>query len=245
MSMFRRSVHGLSFVMIVLVAVLHPGLAMAHQYGGERYTNNHSGDDFYYPGSTSYNGNKIYLSPAHHWDGWNYGCGSYIEDRDMREIANRAAEALKDRGFYARVGAGDPDDAVRRSNDWNSRRHVSLHSNAGDYGQCGNPHGGTRTFHHPQSSAGPDLAGHLFRELGPESPGGLRDANQPYYLVAWELEETTMPAAYVETAYHDFSPDQNWLDQKEDRIGRLIALAIDKHLGYPPICSPCPTSIEE
>lgn len=228
--------------MVVFVGV-YARPASAHQYGDERYTNNHTGDDFHYPGSTSYNGNKIYLSPAHHWDGWNYGCASYIEDRDMREIANRAAEALRDRGFYARVGAGDPDDAVRRSNDWNSRRHISLHSNATEeHGECGNPEGGTLAFHHPNSSSGPDLAGHLLRELDSESPGdgdGKRST-----LGFYELNETTMGAAYLETGYHNHNPDQNWLDREEARIGRLIALAVDKHLGYPPPCSPCPTSIE-
>lgn len=56
-------------------------------------------DLFYNP--ITPNGKWIYLSPAHHWAGPNYGCGSYVED-----------------------------DNTERSNNWGSNRHISMHSNA-------------------------------------------------------------------------------------------------------------------
>lgn len=71
---------GLVFVLTLLVAILASAPpAVTHN------SDNHPPDDIYIPAGG--NGWKIYLSPAHHWTGPNYGCDNYVEDDNMPLVA--------------------------------------------------------------------------------------------------------------------------------------------------------------
>lgn len=51
--------------------------------------NHHGGGATYIP--AQWNGYRIFLSPAHHYQGDKQGCNGYIEDREMRSVAYEAA----------------------------------------------------------------------------------------------------------------------------------------------------------
>jgi hypothetical protein len=47
-----------------------------------------------------------------------------------------------------------------------------------------------------------------------------------------EITRTTAYAAYLESGFHTFNPDQDWLQQHED-WGWRVGWAVDRYLGYP------------
>lgn len=133
----------------------------------------HPADVIYKPPAGEWNGWKIYLSPAHHYNGPKQGCGNYVEDDNMHLVAHSAGHittlgqgSLVDRGYRVRIGHGDPGNAVTRSNNWGSDRHISMHSNASGQDQCGGSGRGTRVFYYPGSTNGQDLAGALRDTVG-------------------------------------------------------------------------------
>ncbi len=213
--------------------------------GSYPYSVEHSGisDAVYWPPDAGYqyNGWKVYLSPAHHWVGYKYGCSGYIEDTAMVQAAEEAAIGagwdLRARGYFVRVGAADPDENVTRSNGWGSgskRRHIAIHSNASGSSSCpSNPIGtGTKAFY--WSSAGKNLARDLLNKIGPASPGG-ESSNQADDLKKkqWhELTATSMVAAYLETEFHDWYSGVGWLWTEQNWAWR-IGWAVDSNLGYP------------
>lgn len=140
-----------------------------------------------------------------------------------------------DRGYKVRVGHGDPDDNVQRSNGWGaggSDRHIVLHSNAHPKSTgCGFSNGGTIVFYYPGSSNGQDLATKLKNKLGGVSPGDTFEKTESTTEL-YELNQTTMPAAYVEAEYHDWVQGKNWLLDYSIWDWR-IGWAVDVHLGYP------------
>lgn len=149
------------------------------QFAEAHRSNDHPPDTIYRPGTENFNGRKIYLSPAHHWAGPNRGCGNYVEDNNMPKVAKDAATGdpggdLTDRGYKVRVGAGDPDDNVRRSNAWGSTRHIALHSNAHGSQECGASWGGTKAFYYPGSTKGRNLGKRLKNKVGASSPRNRR-----------------------------------------------------------------------
>jgi hypothetical protein len=137
---------GLLSVLTLLVATLASAPpAVTHN------SDNHPPDDIYIPAGG--NGWKIYLSPAHHWTGPNYGCDNYVEDDNMPLVALYAGilgsggdGSLYDRGYSVRLGRGDPDDNVMRANAWGSDRYIALHSNAMGDAQCGAGAAGAGTW---------------------------------------------------------------------------------------------------
>jgi hypothetical protein len=190
-------------------------------------------DEIYQP--ATWNGYRIYLSPADHANG---GCGDYIESTNMHRVAHSAATgttigagSLQDRGYKVRIRHGTLTEGVSRSNNWPSHRHIPLHSNARSSSQCGYSSGGTQTYYYPGSTRGEDLARKLKNLLGEVSPGAALeyvDTRPGLY----ELYATTMPAAYVEAEFHDWTQGKNWLVNYPDWSWR-IGYAVDLHLGYP------------
>jgi hypothetical protein len=226
----------------------------AHQYGSTS-GNHHEHDgisDYTYlpsPWPSGWNGYYIYLSPAHHWVGWKWGCsetkagsssgGYYVEDLNMPQVAYEAASGaytdLTDRGYYVRVGRADPDENVIRGNGWTSNyshtRYIVLHSNGNslDGKLCNGGATGTRTIYYPGSTNGQDLANELLYTLGPQSPGSDATYTETWY----ELAHTIMAAAYVEANFHDERAGEIWLARDYEEWAWKIGWAVDRHLGYP------------
>ena len=150
-------------LLLVAPAFGHSSTVTQH-HGGFAVEHGSISDAVYWPPDAGYqyNGWKVYLSPAHHWHGYNYGCSTYIEDTAMAQAADEAAIGagwdLRARGYLVRVGAADPDENVTRSNGWGSgskRRYIAIHSNAnpGSGGCTSSPDDtGTKTYYF--SSAG-------------------------------------------------------------------------------------------
>lgn len=216
---------------------------MAHRYGSSSTDNTEHddvSDDYYWPGSSNWNGYAIYLSPAHHWNGWKWGCDDYAEDFWMQNgivpaAASGEGSDLQARGYYVRVGAADPDENVIRSNGWlssGSDYHIPIHSNAHGSDNCGSysaSQSGTIVFHYPGSAAGEGLADSLAYTVGGESPGTTDYTTDATF---YELSETRMPAAYIETEFHDWQTGVDWLKSYNDWTWR-IGWGVDRYLGYP------------
>lgn len=228
--MGRKLMHRIICVIaLACVPAASAGPASAHD------SDSHPSDEFY-TNPPSWNGKKIYLSPAHHWQGKKYGCGAYVEDDNMLGVARAAGilddgGSLWDRGYKVRVGRGDPDDNVARSNKWGSTRHIALHSNAhANSTGCGFSNGGTIGFYYAGSSQGENLAYQLRRKVGASSPG---DASEKIETAGfYELSYASMPAAYLEAEFHDWWSGKNWL-QNYSSWDYRIDWAVDVHLGYP------------
>ena len=227
-----------------VILVLASSVAQAHD------SDSHPDDHIRGPGAGNWNGYRIYLSPAHHWGGEKQGCGDYLEEENMHLVAHRAGfsdpAGLLARGYKVRIGHGDPDDNTERSNAWHSHRHIPLHSNASGNSPCAGTEGGTVVFHYPGSSVGADLAARLKNKVGVEPVSGSPfSPGTRYERVAahdglWELNRTSMPAAYLEAEFHDWRPGTNWLSDSSSWAWR-IAWAVDAHLGYPGPCGQCCT----
>ncbi|HDH02623.1 MAG TPA: hypothetical protein ENH15_00070 [Actinobacteria bacterium] len=238
-----------TLVLGVAIGLLVVAPAFGHSGGTNDeypYSVEHAGisDATYWPpdAGIQYNGWKIYLSPAHHWGGYNYGCSTYIEDTAMVQAADEAAHGagwdLRARGYYVRVGAADPDENVTRSNGWGSgskRRHIAIHSNANpDSGGCTSSPDDTGTKAFYWSSSGKALAKSLLEKVGPASPGGesTTQADDLKKRNWHELTATSMVAAYLEAEFHDWSAGKNWLWAEQNWAWR-IGWAVDTNLGYP------------
>ncbi|NOX24028.1 MAG: hypothetical protein GXP36_13205 [Actinobacteria bacterium] len=227
-------------LLLITPAFGHPGPTD----GTDPYSVEHSGisDATYWPpdAGIQYNGWKIYLSPAHHWTGYNHGCLEYVEDTQMVKAADEAAHGagwdLRARGYYVRVGAADPDENVARSNGWGSgskRRHIVIHSNANSGSSCPSSPENDGTTAMYVSSSGKALAKNLWAKVGPASPGAEgSQTSDVYYDALYELTATSMPAAYLETEYHDWVAGVGWLWSEENWAWR-IGWAVDVTLGYP------------
>ncbi len=218
----------LAIVTVVMAIASVPSPTFAHD------SDNHPADDIYQP--MTWNGWRIYLSPAHHWTGPKYGCGDYVEDDNMPRVAQHAAHiaslgagSLQDRGYRVRVGKGDPDDNVDRSNAWNADRHIAMHSNASGNAQCGGSGRGTRVFYYSGSTQGQDLAGRLRTHVGASSPGEPDSISTHTF---YELSETTAKAAYLEAEFHDWTGGANWLEDYQSWSWK-VGYAVDVHLNYP------------
>ena len=190
-------------------------------------------DEIYQP--TTWNGYRIYLSPS---DQPNGGCGDYVEATNMHRVAHSAAVgttlgagSLQDRGYKVRIRHGTLTEGVARSNGWPSDRHIPLHSNARSGSQCGYSSGGTQTFYYPGSTRGQDLARKLKNLIGEVSPGAALESVSTRSDL-YELYATSMPAAYLEAEFHDWTQGKNWLVSYPDWSWR-IGYAVDLHLGYP------------
>ena len=187
---------------------------------------------------TPWNGHKVFLSPAHHGpEGGdprdNTGCFDYSENNTTLSMARgvaRAATGLAEAGYKVRIGRRDRFTNTENSNEWGSTVHIPIHSNAAT-ADCEPPYNldngasGTVVFHYPGSSKGRVMADSIDFFLSPLSPGRGQDKVKTQTFT--ELARTRMPAAYVETAFHTFGADTEWLREQQAEIVDVIAFAID------------------
>jgi hypothetical protein len=211
-------------------------------------------DKIYEPYGT-WNGYKVYLSPARHTDSGARGECKGTSENTM--AANAAAQAatgtyyndvsnpsssyrnLRARGYQVRIGDGTLRSAIDNSNAWGANIHIPLHSNADVSGQCtrtSSSQFGTLTIYYSSSSRGLDLANKLRETLGSSSPGTsdstCKNPGDPCTTInLGELRETKAVAAYVESDYHTWNTGVDWLIKPNWwwRIG----WGVDRHLGYP------------
>jgi hypothetical protein len=189
------------------------------------------------------NGQKVYLSQACHNRGGpacvtNTGCFGYSENAGSAKIAASALHSLLggggllERGYTVRIGDGLTEENISNSNDWGSTMHIPIHSNARDEPNCTAPftatNGGTQTMH--VSTSGQELADQLLAAIGPSSPGTSDTTVRRTDL--GELNDTNMPAAYLEAAYHTYGPDTNWLNNPTSWSWGIGA-GVDACRGYP------------
>lgn len=192
--------------------------------------------DYIWNGS---NGYKIYLSPAEH-GGENVGCSGYIEDENAKAYALDAAIGssadLLSRGYSVRVGTGNYVQNTSNSNSWGADYHIPMHSNAAAW-DCTPPYdlnfsaSGTYLMYYPTDTNGSGLSDKLVNTIGSVSPGmgfDRKEANSYWY----ELTATNASAAYMETAFHTFQPDVDWLLGYGGWSWR-VGWAVDAYLGYP------------
>ena len=90
------------------------------------------------------NGQRVYLSVACHdrvTDGVcmnNTGCEDLKENTRSGIVANALGDELLARQYPIRIGKSGVNASVNRSNNWNARMHIPLHSNANQNG-CADP----------------------------------------------------------------------------------------------------------
>lgn len=203
------------------------------------------GGQAYFP--SEWNGRKVYLSPALHVPE-NVGCDSYRESEGARLIAAVLKDSLLARNYAVMVGDQDYVANTSESNGWSSSVHVPIHSNAGAW-DCGGGaclSGGTWLMYQTGDGRDQQLAQPIVDSMSGSSPGcndriGSDEALSGFGL--YELRGTSMPAAYVESAFHTHGPDVSWLRQAGTVAGG-IAEGIDRYFGYPR-CPPCPTQAAE
>lgn len=203
-------------------------------------------DDEIHQPSGSWNGKKIYLSPARHAD-----TGSRGECRNGSEnvIGYYAARAtgvgyggtsdvqnLVNKGYKVRIGRGTVSTAIERSNNWNADLHIPLHSNAttGGCGTTSENEGGTWTIY--ESNAGERLSNKIRRDLGPSSPGDnertCTSSQCTVFDCLGELCDTQAVASYVEAEFHTWNRGIDWLREQQTWSYRIVQ-AIELHLDYP------------
>lgn len=189
------------------------------------------------------NGYKIYVSPAKHTPD-NVGCDSHGESTWARAAATTAAAGagldLVARGYSVRLGSGNFSQNKDSSNAWGSDYHIPMHSNApGSASQwdCVSPYNldngasGTLLMHYPGSTGGSGLSDNLVFTLAGVSPGRGQD-KKISSTCCTEITATTAKAAYIESAFHTFNPDQDWLQTHAD-WGWRVGYGVDRYLGYP------------
>jgi hypothetical protein len=194
------------------------------------------------------NGYKIYLSPATHapYSGSNpnYGCDSHNENYWAEQLGWTAAAGagtdLVARGYSVRLGNSGYVTNKNSSNSWGADYHIPLHSNApGSTSQwdCTAPYdlsysaSGTLLLYYPGSSGGAGMSDNLVYTVGGSSPGYGTD-KKISSTCCTEITATNAYAAYLESGFHTFNPDQDWL-QDEDSWGWRVGWGVDRYLGYP------------
>lgn len=189
------------------------------------------------------NGYKIYVSPAKHSPD-NTGCDGHQESYWAQQAASTAASGagldLVARGYSVRLGSGVYWENKNSSNSWGAHYHIPMHSNApgssNDW-DCTSPYNlgqgasGTLLMHYPGSTGGAGLSDSLVSTVGPVSPGTGQD-KKISSTCCTEITQTTAKAAYLESAFHTFNPDQDWLQTHTD-WGWRVGYGVDLYLGYP------------
>ncbi len=189
------------------------------------------------------NGFKIYVSPAKHSPD-NIGCDNHGESTWARAAATTAAAGagydLVARGYSVRLGSGNFSANKNSSNAWGSHYHIPMHSNAPgltSQWDCVAPYNlntgasGTLLMHYPGSTGGAGLSDSLVYTLASQSPGRGLDKKISSTCCS-EITATNAKAAYIESAFHTFNPDQDWL-QTHSGWGWRVGWGVDRYLGYP------------
>ena len=200
-------------------------------------------DENYSP--PTWNGKKIYLSPARHANAGGRGECLWANENEMAyAVADGLTHqpyGLLDRQYKVQIGTTTYQNAVANSNSWVADIHLVLHSNAipNATGTCASRTGGNRgtnVIYHQNSSAGADLSQRTVDQVGPFSPGTndykcKQTDGCTRYDSLFELSATNATAAYSETEFHDWGAGVQFLRRTnwQTRFGE----AIDGHLGYP------------
>lgn len=225
--MFKRTVITVSLMIIAISPIVASSAKLAEA------------DVTYLP--TSWNGYRIYLSQAHVGGADNTGCDNYSErsgSADLSwEAANGAGLDLRARGYQVRVGTSDFVTNKNSSNNWGADYHIPLHSNASASWNCSTSApltwnaSGTIVMHYPGSTHGSGMAASIVSRVGPASPGKGQDKTVSSTCCT-EITQTSAYAAYMESGYHTFRRDVDWL-RDEDSWAWRIGYAVDSYLGYP------------
>ncbi|WP_226683455.1 N-acetylmuramoyl-L-alanine amidase [Sutcliffiella horikoshii] len=187
-------------------------------------------DTIYNPVGKS-NGYKVYLSPAKH-SPEKVGCSNYQESANASKIATETAKDLQAMGYTVRVGTNDYVTNTTSSNNWGSRIHVPIHSNATTFDCSGTTpsRGGTWIMHYPGAT---NSATKLLNAMKNASPGTndkiLTDVEATGSTL-YEVRSTNMEAPYVEAAFHTYGPDVTWL-LKHGTVGQTITNGIHSYTG--------------
>lgn len=189
------------------------------------------------------NGYKIYVSPAKHSPD-NVGCDNHKESQWAQNLGWTAAAGagydLVARGYSVRLGTGVYWENKNSSNSWGADYHIPMHSNAPgstSSWDCTAPYNlstgasGTLLMHYPGSTGGSGLSNSLVTTIAGMSPGSGQD-RAISSTCCTEITSTNAAAAYLESAFHTFNPDQDWLTT-ESNWGWRVGYGVDLYLGYP------------
>lgn len=197
--------------------------------------------DWNYNPST-WNGYRIYLSPARHSDTGMRGECASDENTMAQNVALGATGGsgtnLLDRQYQVQVGTGTVASAIANSNAWGADAHIPIHSNARTE-SCSTTNAsvhGTVVIYHQSSTNGSVLAAQLRDRVGAVSPGTndykCKNPGDPCTTInLGELSNTVATAAYLETEFHTWNTGTSWIQQTgwKWRIG----WAVDEFYGYP------------
>ena len=177
------------------------------------------GLDFYNKYALKEEGNKmkICLDAGHGLNTSGKRCDSKIDPNATREwtlnsrIANKLGELLK--AFDCEVmrvddvtGASDVtrEERVKKANDWKADVYISIHHDAGVYGQAG---GGTTVYYSNSGSVRKNQAQALYNHV--VGLTGLK-GNRYYQIINkgfYVIYNTTMPAFLIENGFMDSTTD--------------------------------------
>lgn len=221
----------------------------------------HAEDDTYSSIGT-WNGKRVYLSPARHSDAGNRGectttAGMYNLDENSAayrfayyaatgnyvgpEISNSSGRNLRSRGYRVRVGRGTLNSAIANSNSWGAHAHIPIHSNAPSREGCSDTnasrHGTVVIYKSYGRNGGEGLAGFLRDTVGPASPGtnDLTCHNSSSCTsidCLGELCQTNAKAAYLEREFHTWNRGAKWMRTDEFNSWR-VGWAVDQFFDYP------------
>jgi hypothetical protein len=201
--------------------------------------------DLVYDPYSTWNGYRIYLSPARHDNAGSRGeCGGNNENDMAYQVGYTAATGdygydLRSRGYKVRVGRTTLSGAISNSNAWAAHIHVPLHSNASG-ATCTSTNAaafGTNVIYYSTSTNGQRLADGIKYWVGYYSPGTndyiCPNPGHPCTTInLGELSQTKAVAAYSESEFHNWNTGVAWLTD-EFSWSWALAEAIDEYLGYP------------
>ncbi|NBI28076.1 N-acetylmuramoyl-L-alanine amidase [Chengkuizengella marina] len=220
LKMTKKTVSFSAFVVVIFAILLFPSDSFA--------------DTNYVP--SKYNGVKVYLSPANHSPD-KIGCDNFSESNNASANAHEAAKDLKAMGYMVRVGSGSPVANANSSNSWGADYHIPIHSNATSW-DCGgsNPsRGGTWIMYDQGDSASYNFATKIEAVMDGRSPGTndkvLTDTVASGFTYH-EFGATYATDAYIETAFHTYGPDKDWM-LNHSTVGYYISLGIHDGIGAP------------
>ncbi|NDI35776.1 N-acetylmuramoyl-L-alanine amidase [Chengkuizengella sediminis] len=185
---------------------------------------------------SKYNGVKVYLSPANHSPD-KFGCDNFSESDNASDNAHEAAKDLQAMGYSVRVGSGGYEANSSSSNSWGADYHIPIHSNATSFDCEGSnsSRGGTWIMYDEGDSISYDLASKIETVMDGKSPGTndkvLTDSAASGFNY-YEFSGTYAIDAYIETAFHTYGPDKDWM-LNHSTVGYYISLGIHDGIGAP------------
>ena len=226
------------------------------------FGNAHAADDLIYEPYSTWNGKKVYLSPARHSDAGGRGectgasgMGTLDENTAAYRFAYYATSGnyvgsaistsnyrnLRRRGYQVRIGRGTVSSAISNSNSWGADVHIPIHSNAHVRDDCNNTSNsrfGTHVIYKSYGATGGEgLSGKIKDTIGPVSPGSNdlichNSSSCTSFDCLGELCNTSAKAAYLEREFHTWNGGAKWMETDQYNTWRL-GWAVDSFLGYP------------